>query len=202
MARPVVILFARAPRLGGVKRRLAAGIGDVPALRFYRNALGRILRHLRGLRGFEIVLAITPDRAAVRPAPRFAVIGQGEGDLDIRMTRAFRRYPRRHVLLIGADIPDLDGAVLRAGAKALRGHDAVFGPAEDGGYYLVGMGARRPARPFATVRWSGPHALADTLKNFRGRRVAYLPVLQDVDNKVDLDRVQNSTLRRCENPLD
>jgi len=202
MARPVVILFARAPRLGQVKRRLAAGIGNVPALRFYRNALGRMLRELRRLRGFEVVLAITPDRAAIRPAPPFAVIGQGKGCLDIRMSRAFRRYPRRLVLLIGADIPDLDNAILRAGAKALRAHDAVFGPAADGGYYLVGMGARRPALPFSAVRWSSPHALADTLKNFAHRRVARLRVLQDVDTKADLDAMGNSTLRRCENPLD
>jgi rSAM/selenodomain-associated transferase 1 len=186
-----VILFARAPRLGQVKRRLAAGVGDVPALRFYRNALGRILRELRRLRGFEIALAITPDRAAIRPPAPFAMIGQGHGCLDIRMSRAFRRYPGRLVLLIGADIPGLDNPVLRAGAKALRAHDAVFGPAADGGYYLVGMGARRPARPFAAVRWSSPHALADTLKNFAGRRVARLRMLQDVDTAADLDVMGN-----------
>jgi rSAM/selenodomain-associated transferase 1 len=196
MARPVVILFARAPRLGEVKRRLAAGIGNVPALRFYRNALGRMLRALKRLRGFEIVFSITPDRAKFRPLQGFPIIGQGAGDLGERMGRAFRRYPRRRVLLIGADIPGLDGAILRGAAMRLKHHDAVFGPAEDGGYYLAGMAARRPALPFAAVRWSSPQALADTLENFRGFRVAYTPMLRDVDTKADLERLQNAALRR------
>lgn len=200
MARPVVILFARAPRLGQVKRRLAAGIGDVPALRFYRNALTRILRELKGLPGFEFLLAITPDRAKFRPLPRIPSIGQGRGDLGVRMGRAFRRYPRRRVLLIGVDIPGLDASILRQAANRLKHCNAVFGPAEDGGYYLVGMAARRPARPFAGVRWSSPHALADTLENFRGFRVALMPVLQDIDTKADLDRAKNATLRRGAKP--
>jgi rSAM/selenodomain-associated transferase 1 len=168
----------------------------VPALRFYRNALGRILRELRGLRGFEIVLSITPDRAEFRPAPGMPVIGQGAGDLGVRMDRAFRRYARRRVLLIGADIPGLDAAILRQAANRLKHHDAVFGPAEDGGYYLVGMAARRPALPFARVRWSSRHALADTLNNFRGFRVVLAPMLRDVDTEADLDLVRICRLRR------
>ena len=62
----------------------------------------------------------------------------------------------------------------------------MFGPATDGGYWLVGYGPRRPQRPFARVRWSGEHALADTLANFRGRRVAFLRPLDDVDTAEDL----------------
>jgi len=196
MARPVIILFARAPRLGGVKRRLAAGIGVVPALRFYRNALGRIFCELKRLRGFEIVFSITPDRAKFRPLPGPPRIGQGNGDLGVRMDRAFRRYPRRRVLLIGADIPGLSAAILRQAATCLKHCDAVFGPAADGGYYLVGMAARRPARPFAGVRWSSRYALADTLANFGGFRVAKGPVLQDIDTKADLEREQKTGLRR------
>jgi rSAM/selenodomain-associated transferase 1 len=184
MAEPLVILFARAPRLGRVKRRLAAGIGDVAALRFYRKQLARMLREMRGLAG---VLAVTPDRARFRPAPRVPVIGQGHGDLGLRMARAFARYKLRPVILVGADIPDLDARILRAAIRALRGHDAVFGPAADGGYYLVGMTARRPSAPFAGVRWSSAHALADTLANFQCRhRIAFLPVLTDVDTPENL----------------
>jgi glycosyltransferase A (GT-A) superfamily protein (DUF2064 family) len=61
----------------------------------------------------------------------------------------------------------------------------VFGPAEDGGYWLVGLGPRRPARPFAAVRWSTAHALADTRRNFHGRRIALLRSLSDVDTAAD-----------------
>ncbi len=66
-------------------------------------------------------------------------------------------------------------------------HDAVFGPAVDGGYWLVGM-KRRPwlRGVFADVRWSSPHALADTLANLAGRRVLLLDRLRDVDTGADL----------------
>jgi rSAM/selenodomain-associated transferase 1 len=183
MAEPLIILFARAPRLGGVKRRLAAGIGDVAALRFHRNQLARILRELRG---FNAVIAITPDRAKFRPPPGIPLINQGHGDLGARMSRAFRRYPKCPVILIGADIPDLSAAHLRQAAKFLRHHDAVFGPATDGGYYLMAMSARRPSAPFANVRWSTEHAMADTEKNFRRLRIAKLPVLSDIDTEENL----------------
>jgi rSAM/selenodomain-associated transferase 1 len=183
MAKPVIILFARAPRLGCVKRRLAAGIGAVPALRFHRNQLSRITRQIRR---FNAVIAITPDRAKLHPPPRLPLINQGPGDLGARMTRAFRRYPKRPVILIGADIPDLTAAHLRQAAKLLRHHDAVFGPATDGGYYLVAMSARRPGAPFARVRWSTEHALADTATNFRRLRIAKLPALADIDTEENL----------------
>jgi rSAM/selenodomain-associated transferase 1 len=186
MARPVVILFARAPRLGGVKRRLAAGIGAVAALRFYRNQLGRIAREVAVLKNGEKVLARTPDRAAFAVPKGLQVIGQGQGDLGQRMAAAFRRYPGRLVVLVGADIPGLGGAEIRAALRALRHADAVFGPAEDGGFYLVAMGARRPAHPFAAVRWSSPQTLADTLQNFAGLRVRLIRTLRDVDTAADL----------------
>jgi rSAM/selenodomain-associated transferase 1 len=186
MARPVLILFARAPRLGCVKRRLAAGIGDVAALRFYRNQLASCLRQFSFIRGIEKIIAGTPDRAFLRHSPGWRAMGQGTGDLGVRMHRAFRLFPGRPVLLVGVDIPGLGPADIRSALHALRGADAMFGPAEDGGYYLVGMAARRPQKPFAAVRWSSPHALSDTLRNFSGLRVGYGRVLRDVDTAEDL----------------
>jgi rSAM/selenodomain-associated transferase 1 len=197
MAKPVVILFAKAPRLGQVKRRLAAGIGDVAALRFYRNQLAGMVRMLRGLRGFDACIAISPDRARFLPAPGLPVLNQGSGGLGARMARAFRRFPRRPAILIGSDIPGLKATHLRAARRALQHHDAAFGPAFDGGYYLVAMGRNRPSKPFAGTRWSGPETLADTLVNFRHHRLALLPVLQDVDTAADLDALNNTALRRA-----
>jgi len=111
-------------------------------------------------------------------------IGKTTLALGQKMERAMR--PFRRVLLAGSDIPGLRAADIAAGFAALGRADAVFGPAEDGGYWLVGMGPRRPARPFAGVRWSSEHALADTLRNFRGRRVAFLRRMRDVDTAEDL----------------
>jgi hypothetical protein len=186
----VVIVFARAPRLGAVKRRLARDIGDRAALRFHRATLLRLLSALVRDRRFRTVLALTPDRAlAPLPLPlprtRMLHIGQRHGDLGRRMDRAFRQFPRRRVALVGADIPDVGPADLRAAFRALGCADAAFGPAEDGGYWLVALGPRRPARPFAGVRWSSALALADTLANFAGRRVARLRLLRDVDTEAD-----------------
>jgi len=192
----IAIIFARAPRLGGVKRRLAREIGARAALRFHIETLTGTLRPLAADRRFATVLALTPDRAPFRLPRRVARIPQGRGDLSQRMARAFRRFPRRRAVLVGSDIPGLGAADIVAAFHALGRADAVFGPAADGGYWLVGMGPRRPAGPFAAVRWSSPHALADTLANFRGRRVALLRLMQDVDTAADLAAI-GSAAPRC-----
>ena len=178
------IVFARVPRLGTVKRRLARDIGDRAAFRFYVHTLRVLLAGLRRDRRFRTLLAITPDRSRLRAAvPR---VGQGRGDLRQRMQRAIDACPRGRVAIIGSDIPDAGAADVHAAFRALGTADAAFGPALDGGYWLVALGPRRPARPFARVRWSTRHALADTLANFTGRRVALLRRLRDVDRAADL----------------
>ncbi|MBT5110015.1 MAG: DUF2064 domain-containing protein, partial [Rhodospirillaceae bacterium] len=88
------------------------------------------------------------------------------------------------VVLVGADIPDIQPRHIEAAFQKLGSHDAVFGPAADGGYWLVGF-RRRPVTPspFAPVRWSSEHALADTVANFDRRHgVAYCNVLRDIDD--------------------
>ncbi len=179
----LLILFARTPRLGAVKRRLAREVGDAAALRFHRAMLASLVRRLGRDRRWRTVLAVTPDRARFpAPLPR---LPQGRGDLGERMARALARH--RRAVLVGSDVPGVRAADIAAAFRALDGRaDAVFGPAEDGGYWLVGLGPRRPPDPFRGVRLSGPHALADTLANCRGRRVVLLRRLRDVDDAADL----------------
>ncbi len=184
--RDTVVVFARAPRLGAVKRRLAREIGDRAALRFHLATMTGLLRALAADRRFRTVLAITPDRSRFRPPGRVALIPQGPGDLGARMHRVFRRFRRCRVAIIGCDIPDAEPGDVLAAFGALGRAGATFGPAADGGYWLVAMGPRRPARPFVHVRWSTEHALADTLANFAGRRVVLLRTLRDVDTAADL----------------
>jgi len=181
-----IIVFARAPRLGTVKRRLASEIGERAALRFYVGNLARLLRALQRDRRFRTVLAVTPDRTRARWPARVPVITQGRGDLGTRMHRACARCRRGRVAIVGTDIPDAGVGDVIAAFRAVRRSGAAFGPAMDGGYWLVALGPRRPARPFAGVRWSGEHALADTLRNFGGRRVVMLRTLRDVDTAADL----------------
>ena len=94
------------------------------------------------------------------------------------------------IVLIGTDIPGVaPGHIAQAFAR-LGGHDAVFGPAEDGGYWLVGLRrCPRLLRPFAGVRWSSPHALADTVANLARARVAMVATLSDVDTARDHARL-------------
>jgi rSAM/selenodomain-associated transferase 1 len=186
-ALPTTIIFTRAPRLGAVKRRLALTIGQRAALRFHTASLSRLARTIGADRRFRAVLAVTPDRARFRLHARMHRIPQGPGDVGARMDRAFRRFPKATAVLIGTDIPAIAPADLVAAFRALGRAQAVFGPAEDGGYWLVGLApGRRPARPFAGVRWSIPHALSDTLRNFKDRRVEFLRTLRDVDDGADL----------------
>jgi len=186
MARDVVYVFARAPRLGAVKRRLAREVGDRAALRFYLATLRRLVRGLARDRRFRTVLAVTPDGGHIAGLPGVARVGQGQGDLGQRMARVLNLTRRGRAALIGSDIPAATAADLRTCFRALGRADACFGPAADGGFWLVGFGPRRAGRPFGRVRWSSTHTLADTLANFAGRRVALLRTLQDVDTARDL----------------
>lgn len=181
-----VIVFARAPRLGAVKRRLARDIGDRAALRFHRRTLDRLIHALATDRRFRTVLALTPDGARYRPPRAVLRIPQGRGSLGVRMHSALSRFRRGRAVLLGSDIPQAGPDDVAAAFRALGQADAAFGPACDGGFWLVALGPRRPSRPFAGARWSSPNALADTLINFSAWRVALLRRLRDVDNADDM----------------
>jgi uncharacterized protein len=183
-----LVIMAKSPRAGRVKRRLARGIGDVAATRFYRTCLGHTLLRLGRDPRWRTRLAIAPDRDRDAPlwsgmmSPGIGRLEQGDGDLGERMQRLFRRLPPGPAIIVGGDIPSIGAAEVARAFRLLRTADAVLGPAADGGYWLVGL--RRSPRliaPFANVRWSSPHAFADTLRNLGGRRLALAAMLSDVD---------------------
>ena len=198
-----LVVFMRAPRLGRVKRRLARDIGAVAAWRFHRITADRLLRRLArsgncgrpgSSGGWRCWLAVTPDRdvAAVgRWAGRpWQALAQGPGDLGQRMGRVMAALPPGPVVIVGTDIPDLTAAHVAAAFRRLGDHDWVIGPAEDGGFWLIGARRRSHLRlPFEGVRWGGAYALADTLAGLGQARVAKLEVLRDVDRGVDLTRL-------------
>jgi uncharacterized protein len=182
-----VVLFARAPQLGSGKRRLARDIGAVAALRFERLMLARMLRRLARDRRWRLRLAVTPDRARHRKRlwPRdVSIIAQGGGDLGQRMYCALAACPPGPAVLIGTDIPALAPDHIADAFRLLGNHDLVFGPAADGGFWLVGA-RRSPRLPplFGEVRWSNPNALADVLANLSRRvSVGFAARLADVDD--------------------
>ncbi|MDH3232713.1 MAG: TIGR04282 family arsenosugar biosynthesis glycosyltransferase [Alphaproteobacteria bacterium] len=183
-----LVIFAKLPILGQVKRRLAADIGAVEALRFYRSNLRRLIRRLGCDRRWTTRLALTPDRAtdnAVAGSGALTVVPQGGGDLGARMGRAIEGCPPGPAVLIGADIPGVGPGHIKRAFTALRGNDVVFGPAADGGYWLVGASTtgRRKLAFGGSIRWSTAHALADTRAGLpAGARVALADTLEDVDD--------------------
>jgi rSAM/selenodomain-associated transferase 1 len=182
-----LVVFAKAPRLGRVKTRLGADIGTVSAWAFARRTLDAVVGPLAGDPRWRCWLAVSPDGAVFEPAlwPRTHWrIRQGSGDLGRRMAGVARKMPAGPVVIIGTDVPAIRPRHIAAALKALGRHDAVFGPARDGGYWLVGL-KRRPVFQdiFQGVRWSTEHALADTIANLPSRwSHALLETLDDIDD--------------------
>ena len=189
-----LVIFARAPALGTGKRRLARDIGDVAALRFERLMLARLLRRLDRDKRWSLRVAVTPDRARHRRRlwpPGILVTGQGRGDLGERMRRALADCLLGPAVLVGTDIPALGPQHIAEAFRLLGSHDLVFGPAADGGFWLIGARCSSRLPPlFGEVRWSGPHALADVLANLPRRvTVAFAATLDDVDDGVSFRRL-------------
>lgn len=190
--RPQLIIMTKQPLIGRSKTRLARDIGAVEAVRFVRSASESLLRRVAGDPRWRTLIAVTPDRAlhegGIWPddIPRVA---QGAGDLGARMGRLFRILPPGPVVIIGSDIPGIGRDHIAQGFAALRSHDTVLGPAEDGGYWLIGMKRRpRVADIFERVRWSSEYAMEDTMRNItaQGLGVALLERLADIDTGADL----------------
>ncbi|MGE0294677.1 MAG: DUF2064 domain-containing protein [Hyphomonadaceae bacterium] len=183
-----LVVFARLPRLGAGKRRLAKGVGAVEALRFQRTMLGITLRRLSSDQRWITWLAMTPTPPRARQT-RVRTISQGYGTLGDRMAAVARAMPPGPVVIVGSDIPDISAGSVAVAFRLLGSRDAVFGPAVDGGYWLVGL-RRRPrfVAPFVGVRWSSQHALEDTLANLPGYSVGFVQTLEDVDDATALKR--------------
>jgi hypothetical protein len=192
MRRQHLVVMVKAPRAGRVKTRLAAAVGTIEALRSYRVLLARTVRELAADPRWVTWIAVTPDGAARQLAAwgrgigPVAVARQGPGGLGERMQRLMDRLPPGPVVIVGSDIPGIGRRDIAAAFGALKSSDAVFGPACDGGYWLVGQRRTpRTLRLFEGVRWSSGHTLADTLANLKGRKLSLLRTISDIDGEAD-----------------
>lgn len=187
-----VIVMARAPRLGTVKTRLAVELGVERALAIHRAMTERAIGVVSGL-SCAVTVAYTPADAGEEMrswlGDRFDFAPQQGAGLGERMTAAIEARllaGARRVVVIGTDCPTLDAATLHRALAALETHDVVFGPASDGGYYLVGV--RAPQRTiFDGVPWSSEHTLAVSLARAAdaGLSVVLLDEMRDVDTAAD-----------------
>ena len=194
-SRFIVFVFVKAPIPGRVKTRLAASLGRVEAARLYQSLAHRIVKRV-GAGGYRTVVYFDPPSAE---ADVRAWLGHGreylpqpEGDLGERLRQAFARgfEEADWVSVVGTDIPDLDRAAVERAFELVSGSegpDAVFGPAIDGGYYLVALSRAAPGL-FEGIAWSTPAVLEESLRraDALGLTVGLLDPLADIDRAEDL----------------
>jgi len=199
-----LIVFAKEPRIGRVKTRLGRDIGAVWAWRFYRQTLIRIYRRLSRDRRWQTWLYVAPDSALTRSGAwpqRARLRRQGQGDLGSRMQRALHTMPPGPVVLIGADIPGIEASHIADAFKALGQADMVFGPAWDGGFWLVGVSGRRRSDLFKGVDWARPETLRQTLAGLAPNVTARLvQTLADVDDGAGYAAAADSIRRASSEP--
>ncbi len=188
-------IFAKYPEPGRAKTRLIPALGPEGAAALHDQLVRHTLSSVRMLtRDREVDAAIwtagcDPTRFAEHFKSTFPCVAQPDGDLGTRMLAAMRSMLRTApaAVLIGTDCPDLSPGILAAAFDALRTADVVLGPANDGGYYLIGLRRPIPAL-FEGIEWSTPTVLSRTLERAAalGATVRLLPTLSDVDEPQDL----------------
>jgi len=202
-------LFAKAPLAGSVKRRLCPPLDAVHAAQVATAMLEHasiVVEH--GWFGQKI-LNVTPDlshRVFVRYQQGFKwqTRIQVQADLGERMREALHEgiEDAGAAVVLGTDIPDIDGEILREAFRALQAGQQVVGPSQDGGFYLLGM-RDMPAGLFKGIEWGSAGVYARLMKNARelGVELQSLPTLSDCDYFEDL-RLAAQTVPEFKNALE
>lgn len=191
MNKRLLLIFAKQARKGKVKTRLARTIGDDKALAIYNFLLQHSAYETSKVKADRWVI-YSPDieEGDAFDARYFSKFKQSRGDLGQRMLQAFQdgfAAGYQQVILIGSDIYELQTAVIERAFGVLNEHDVVFGPARDGGYYLVGMHQPIPAI-FLNKTWSHAQVLEEALSTLKQLNYSYALVdeLNDIDEEKDL----------------
>ncbi|WP_299553913.1 TIGR04282 family arsenosugar biosynthesis glycosyltransferase [Seonamhaeicola sp.] len=188
MNKALVIVFVKNIKLGKVKTRLAKTIGDQAAFEVY-SELVKITE--KALEHLTIDKRIYFSDAVVETKWHglYKTVQKGH-DLGARMKQAFQKgfedgYER--IVLIGSDLPDIKARHIENGLSALNDNNMVFGPAEDGGYYLIGM-SEMHALVFENKPWSQSNLLKETLDELKANHITFstLEPLNDIDTFEDL----------------
>lgn len=188
MTDTLVIVFVKNIKLGTVKTRLAKTIGDFGAFEVYTE-LVKITENATEALDIDKRIYFSNTIVDSQWEHDFKAVQKGV-DLGERMMNAFKdgfESGYKKIVLIGSDLPDINSAHIKNGLEALTTNEVVFGPAEDGGYYLVGMSKLIP-EIFINKPWSQPHLLQLTLQELHNNQISVgiLDTLNDIDTYEDL----------------
>ncbi|WP_034062416.1 TIGR04282 family arsenosugar biosynthesis glycosyltransferase [Lacinutrix jangbogonensis] len=189
----LIITFTRNPELGQCKTRLAKTVGDEAALRVYKY----LLQHTE-----QVIKQIEADKAVYysvkirdndiwdsRIFQKHQQIGK---DLGERMQKAFENGFNRHyekIIIVGSDLFHLHPNHINKAFTALNENEIVIGPAEDGGYYLLGMKTMH-ASIFKNKNWGTETVFNDTIQNLKNYKIQVLETLNDIDIYEDLEHIK------------
>lgn len=192
MPPPTLLIFIKNPEKGKAKTRLAQGVGEERALRIYQALLGHTRQVAQGVEARRLLFYSSfVDEQDEWPATDFDKRLQEGHDLGERMQRAFAEGFRAGspVVIIGSDCAQLTSELVEEAIAHLQRHDFVIGPAEDGGYYLLGMRTFMPA-VFEDIQWSTAGVFAATLQRLHANNwtCQLLPTLSDIDFEEDWEK--------------
>lgn len=190
-----LLVFVKYPEAGRVKTRLAQSIGSDPAARLYREWVEICVQRYRSLPNTQLTLFFDPiDKEEMFRQWLGNTIGylpQPQGDLGHKLSYGFASLLKenRRAIALGTDSPDLPLDYLRQAADDLQQHDVVIGPAEDGGYYLIGLSRWLPEL-FVNIPWSTKVVFEETMKRIQEHklRCQILPTWYDIDTLADWER--------------
>jgi uncharacterized protein len=189
MARKLLI-FIKNPRIGRVKTRLAATVGDEKALQFYKKLLDYTRQISEKITAERIVFyADFVEKKDEWSSEFFEKKQQFGDDLGERMANAFKDSATQadfKTIIIGSDCANLTVEILENAFLSLENNDFVVGPAFDGGYYLLGMRGFEPSI-FSEIDWSTSQVLSQTLLKMAQKTcsIHILPMLSDIDTEAD-----------------
>ena len=186
----LLLIFTRNPELGKSKTRLAKTIGDQIALEIYKFLLKRTQ---------EIAVKVNADKAVyysvkvrnndIWDSSIYQKYQQFGEDLGVRMKNAFKNgfdAGYKKVIIVGSDLYDLSSKIIDNAFQKLESNDFVIGPAEDGGYYLLGMNFLQEDI-FENKDWGTETVRKDTLVNLKDKKVFLLQMLNDADVFEDIE---------------
>jgi rSAM/selenodomain-associated transferase 1 len=189
MTKELVIVFVRNIKLGKVKTRLAKIIGNQGAFEIYSELVKVTEKATQRIKSDKRIY-FSDSLENTKCQNNYKAVQKGK-NLGERMKNAFQKgfddgYER--IVLIGSDLPDITASHIANGLQALKNHDTVFGPAEDGGYYLVGL-SKMHTFIFENKPWSQSHLLTETLNELKNRNIPFdvLEILNDIDTFEDLE---------------